>query len=68
MCSASAHEYIEYNYGFVMLLTLYSVGTIVKCDAKDNTFMTLLGLICEQLPTVCVLKTMFFNLHYLQCT
>ena len=41
MCSASAYEYIEYKYGFVMLLTLYSVGTIVKIDAKDNSFMTL---------------------------
>ena len=27
---AGAYEYIEYNYGFVMLLTLSSVGTIVK--------------------------------------
>ena len=27
---AGAYEYIEYSYGFVMLLTLYSVGTIVK--------------------------------------
>ena len=24
----------QYNYGFVMLLTLYSVGTIVKSGAK----------------------------------
>ena len=41
MCSASAYEYTEYNYGFVMLLTLYSLGTIVKSGAKDNSFMTL---------------------------
>ena len=41
MCSASAYKYIEYNYGFVMLLTLYNEGTIIKSGAKDNSFMTL---------------------------
>ena len=39
--AVSAYEYTEYNYGFVMLLTLYSVGTIVESGAKDNSFMTL---------------------------
>ena len=38
---AGAYEYIEYNYEFVMLLTLYSVGTILKRGAKDNSLMTL---------------------------
>ena len=41
MCSASTYEYTEYNYGLVILLTLYSVGTIVKNGAKDNSFMIL---------------------------
>ena len=36
-----AYEYSEYNYGIVMLLTLYSVGTIVKSSAEDNSFMAL---------------------------
>ena len=39
--AAGAYEYIEYNSGFVMLLTLYTVGTIVKNSAKDNLLMTL---------------------------
>ena len=47
-----------------MLLTLYSLGTIVKNGAKDNSY----GLTCEQLPIVCVLEIMFSNLDYLQCT
>ena len=38
---AGAYEDIEYNYAYVMLLTLYGVGTIVKSGAKDNLFMSL---------------------------
>ena len=32
--AADAYEYIEYNYGFVMLLSLYGVGIIVKSWCK----------------------------------
>ena len=46
--AGGAYEYIEYNYGFLMLLTLYSVGTIVSDSitnvldsAKGNSLITL---------------------------
>ena len=66
--ATSAYEYIDYNYGFGILLILYAVGTLAKSSAKENWFITLQGLTCEQLPTVCIMMIMIFNPHYLQCT
>ena len=38
--AAAACEYIQYNYGFGMLLTLYTIGTISKSRKKGNWFIT----------------------------
>ena len=64
ICSASAYQYIEYNYGFEILLTLSSMGTIVKSCAKDNSQ----GLTFEQLPIVSctgnyVFQSTLFSVH-----